>query len=129
VGSPPRHRVGRNVTAGLQESEETRHDRQPPAHRGSRHPARLTPGIHRLQHTTLTSAAGPLSRDERQHISRLHLIGRLAHHREEGPQVRRGRQHRVRPAPPSQELQIHPGQRHPGHGGQLTGTGTRAGQA
>ena len=76
-----------------------------------------------------TGAAGALSGDERQHIGRPDLIRRLGHHREEHLQVRRRRQHRVRPAPPGQELQIDLRQRHPDPGSQLTGTGTRTSHA
>jgi hypothetical protein len=71
------------------------------------------PGIHRLQHAVLTGPARALRGDERQHISRPDLIWRLTHHREAHLQVIRGRQHRIRPAPPAQELQIDIGQRHP----------------
>ena len=51
--------------------------------------------------------------DERQHIARPDLIGRLAHHRKEHLQVIGRGQHRIRPAPAAQELQIHIRQRHP----------------
>ena len=126
---PPRHRVRRHIPAGLQEREKPGHDRQAPAHRDTRHPAGLTPRTHRLQHTTPARAAGPLRGDERQHISRLDLLRRLGHHREEHLQVIRGRPHRVRPAPPAQELQIHIGQRHPNPGNQATATVTRTDRA
>jgi hypothetical protein len=77
----------------------------------------------------LPGAAGALRGDERQHIGGPDLLRRLRHYRKEHLQVRRGRQHRVRPAPPGQELQIHLRQRHPSHSGQPTGTDTRTGQA
>src|SRR5262249_293352 len=54
-----------------------------------------------------------LGGDEGQHISRPDLIRRLGNHREERLQVIRGRQHRVQPAPPAQELQICISQRNP----------------
>jgi hypothetical protein len=126
---PPRHRISRHVTAGLQEREEARHDRQPPPDRGTSHPGGLQPGIHRLQCAVLAGPARALSGDERQHIGRPDLIGRLGNHREEHLQVIRGRQHRVRPAPPTQELQVDIGQRHADPDNQLTGRLTRTGHA
>ena len=125
----PRHRIGRHVAAGLQEREETRHDRQAPAHRRARHPGRLTFGIHRLQRAMLTGPARALGGDERQHIARPDLIRRLTHHGEEHLQVIRGRQHRIRPGPPAQELQIDISQRHPDPDNQRTGGVTRTGHA
>ncbi len=62
---------------------ETRHDRQAPAHRGSRPPARLIPQIHRLQHTMIAGTAGALRGAERQHIRGLDLLWRFGDHREE----------------------------------------------
>jgi len=44
--------------------------------------------------------------DEPEHIRGPHLGRRLGHHREEHPQVVPGGQHRVRPGPTRQELQI-----------------------
>jgi hypothetical protein len=57
--------------------------------------------------------ASALGGNERQHIARHDLPRRLAHHREEHLQVVRGRPHRIRTAPPGQELQVHIRQRHP----------------
>jgi GNAT superfamily N-acetyltransferase len=68
---------------------------------------------HWLQHATHAGPSGALGSDKRQHVGGPDLIGRLADHREEHLQVIRRRQHRVRPAPPAQELQIHISQRHP----------------
>jgi hypothetical protein len=73
----------------------------------------------------LAAAARALRGDERQHIGRPDLIRRLGDHREEHLQVIGSRQHRIRPAPPAQELQIHIGQRHPDPDSQLTGAVTR----
>jgi hypothetical protein len=57
---------GRHILAGLQEPEEPRHDRQPPPHRRSRHPARLAARRHRLQRAALVGLAGALGGDKRQ---------------------------------------------------------------
>ena len=54
-----------------------------------------------------------LSGDETQHVRGPHVHGRLVHHREEQPQVIGRRQHRVRPTPTLEELQIVIDQRHP----------------
>jgi hypothetical protein len=72
-------------------------------------------------------AAGALRGDERQHISGPDLIRRLTHHREEHLQVIGGSQHRIRPGPPAQELQIHIRQRHPDPDNQPAETVTRTG--
>src|SRR5262249_51944488 len=46
---PPRRQISQHVTAGLQEREEPRHDRQTPTHRRAGHRGRLTSGIQRTQ--------------------------------------------------------------------------------
>ena len=49
---------------------------------------------------------GALGGDEPQHVRRPYLVDRLGHHLEEDLQVEPGSQHRVRPAPHRQELQV-----------------------
>ena len=86
--------------------------RQPPAHRAAPtpRPARRRPaGLH----PAAVAAAGALRGDEPQHVRRPDLAWRLADHGEEHLQVVGRRQHRVRPTPPRQELQIVIQQRHP----------------
>jgi hypothetical protein len=79
--------------------------------------------------SVLTRPASALGSDERQHIGRPDFTGRLGHDREEHPQVIGSREHRVRPAPPAQELQVRIGQRHPEPDNQPTGAVTRTGHA
>ena len=93
-GSPPHHRgpagtrttPTRSTTAGAPSRPTPRPARRPDP------PAAARP---------LAGAAGALRSDERQHVRRLDLRRRLADHREEHLQVKRRRQHRVRPAPPA----------------------------
>src|SRR5450756_727307 len=66
--------------------------------------------------------------DEPQHIGCTDFAGGLGDNGEEHPQVIGGRQHRVRPAPPRQELQIVIEQRHPQPQNWLTRRATRTGQ-
>jgi hypothetical protein len=82
--------------------------------------------------TNRTPAAEPrtgaLSGDEPQRVRRPYVIGPLVHHREEHPQVIGGRQHRVRPTPTLQELQIVIEQRHPEPHNHLAGWSSRTDQ-
>ncbi len=82
--------------------EQPRHRRQPAADRARGHPR---PAIRKTHHPTITSTA-PLDSDELEHVRRRHLNRVLVDHREEHPQVRHRRQHRVRPAPRRHELHI-----------------------
>ena len=125
---PPRHRVRHHIPAGLQEREEPRHDRQAPAHRGGRHAAVPARHSHRMQRPA-PAAASALRSDEPQDIGGLNLIRRPGHHLEEHLQVIRGRQHRVRPAPPAQELQVDIDQRNPDPDHQAATPVTRADHA
>ena len=97
----PRHRVHAHIPAGQQEPVKPGHARQPPPQRPGRHPASLRPG-----HLQAAVPAGALRGHERQHIGRPDPPRRLAHHGEEDLQVIGHGQHRVRPAPASQELQV-----------------------
>jgi len=100
---PPRHRVRADVAADLEIAEEPRDERQPPRDRTGRNPGGL---ILSHLHDGRVAASGALSGDETQHVRWSDLGWRLADHGEEHLQVVGGRQHRVRPAPPFEELQI-----------------------
>ena len=77
-----------------------------------RHPA-ASPASTGCSHRSVAGAAGALGGDERQHVRRGRpRAGGLPTTREEHLQVVRRRQHRVRPAPRRQELQIVIQQRH-----------------
>jgi len=66
--------------------------------RTDRDPGPLRHRVTRLE-PLLAAAARALRSDEPQHVSRDDLTRRLAHHTEKHPQIRRSRQHRVRPTP------------------------------
>ena len=97
----PRHRVHAHVPAGQQEPIQSRHARQPPSQRPGRHPAPACPG-----HLQTAIPASALSCHERQHVNRADPPRRLRGRGEEDLQVIGHGQHRVRPAPASQELQV-----------------------
>jgi hypothetical protein len=73
--------------------------------------------------------AGALGGDEPQHVRCDNLMWLLGNPPEEHPQVIGGGQHGVRPAPPSKELQIAIGQRHPQPHHPLAGGAPKTDQA
>jgi hypothetical protein len=77
----PRHRVGRDITPGVQVGEQPGHARQATPHRPRRHTPAIT-GQLQPAVTTMT-----LRGDEPEHVSAGHLRRVLADDREEDPQV------------------------------------------
>ena len=91
-----------DVTDHHQERVEPRDARQSSFDRAGRH-ARLAIG--QTHHSAVTARSALLG-DERQHIDRGNIDRRLVDHREEGAEIRHRRQHRVRPRPRHDELDI-----------------------
>ena len=98
---PTRHRVHphRRVTPSDQVAEEARHRRQPSSDRPCRQ-ARLA--ITDADHGTVST----LMREELEHVGSHHVERRLVDDREECLQVMSDSAQRVRPTPPTDELQV-----------------------
>src|SRR5687768_14550987 len=98
---PTRHRVHphRRVTSSDQVAEEARYRRQPSSDRPCRQ-ARLA--ITDADHGTVST----LMREELEHVGSHHVERRLFHDREECLQVMSDGAQRVRPTPPTDELQV-----------------------
>ena len=97
-----RHGVSRNDTADDQVLEQPGDRGQPPLDRARRQTRLTILDPHHLRPTSRL----PLGGDERQHVGTGDLLGHLGHLREKHLQIERRGQHRIRPRPGSDHLQV-----------------------